>query len=122
MTKTSHSEPLDPRIGILANGTYCCFANGYNQPETIGTLAEVQAALGIGKAAPTGPQRPTPRTYSVTVTPAITIYAGTNTFGQYTVQVQASTRSQAISLVRQQRRDQEGRYAVPATYRARLLD
>lgn len=46
------SAQLDPRIGMLASGRYYAFAHGYARPETIGTLNEVQAALGIRTTAP----------------------------------------------------------------------
>ena len=38
---------LDPRIGVLSSGRFYVFALGYDKPETIGTLAEVEAALGL---------------------------------------------------------------------------
>lgn len=38
---------IDPRIGMLGNGRFYAFANGYDQPETVGTLPDVEAALGI---------------------------------------------------------------------------
>ena len=50
-----HLTPLDPRIGMLSSGRFYAFAHGYGQPETIGTLAEVQGALGLR---PTASQAP----------------------------------------------------------------
>lgn len=41
----------DPRIGLLASGKYYAFVNGYDQPEVVGTLEEVEAALGLRQAA-----------------------------------------------------------------------
>lgn len=38
---------LDARIGTLNNGKFYAFANGYDQAEIMGTLAEVEAALGL---------------------------------------------------------------------------
>lgn len=45
MPKTSPT--LDPRIGLLSSGRFYAFAHGYDKAETIGTLAEVQGALGL---------------------------------------------------------------------------
>ena len=42
-----HTAQLDPRIGTLANGQFYAFAHGYDQPETVGTLQQVERALGI---------------------------------------------------------------------------
>lgn len=58
------------------------------------------------------------RHWNVTVTPKVTTYAGAQTFGEYTVCVYARTRADAIKEVRQARRENDGRFAVPATYRA----
>jgi len=41
------SAQLDPRIGSLADGRYYTFAHGYDKPETVGTLQQVELALGI---------------------------------------------------------------------------
>ncbi len=38
---------LDPRIGTLNSGKFYAFAHGYDKPETVGTLGEVEQALGI---------------------------------------------------------------------------
>jgi hypothetical protein len=38
---------LDPRIGALSSGVYYAFADGYDHPETVGTLAQVQRALRL---------------------------------------------------------------------------
>ena len=58
--------------------------------------------------------------YLVTVTPKILSYAGNCTQGEYTVTIGARTNAEAIKYARRDRRDNEGRYAVPCTYRARL--
>jgi len=42
--------PLDPRIGVLNSGKYYAFVHGYDQPETIGTLDEIEVALGLRMA------------------------------------------------------------------------
>jgi len=41
---------LDPRIGMLSSGKFYAFAHGLAKPETVGTLQEVELALGIYKA------------------------------------------------------------------------
>lgn len=38
---------LDPRIGMLASGKFYAFASGYGMPEVVGTLQQVEQALGI---------------------------------------------------------------------------
>lgn len=38
---------MDARIGTLNNGKFYAFVNGYDQAEVIGSLAQVEAALGI---------------------------------------------------------------------------
>lgn len=42
-----HTAQLDPRIGTLANGQFYAFAHGYDKAETVGTLQQVERALGI---------------------------------------------------------------------------
>lgn len=42
-----NTSQLDPRIGQLSSGKFYAFAHGYDQPETTGTLQEVEKALGI---------------------------------------------------------------------------
>lgn len=41
---------LDPRIGMLNSGKFYCFPNGNGKPELMGTLEEVEVALGIRSA------------------------------------------------------------------------
>jgi len=45
-----HTAQLDSRIGVLNSGKFYAFAHGYDKPETVGTLQEVERALGIPKA------------------------------------------------------------------------
>lgn len=40
---------LDPRIGKLNSNKYYAFANGYDKPEIVGTLEQVETALGLLK-------------------------------------------------------------------------
>ncbi len=42
---------LDPRIGKLNSGKFYCFPNGNDQPELIGSLKEIEAALGLKQSA-----------------------------------------------------------------------
>lgn len=44
-----HAVQLDPRIGVLSSGQFYAFAQGYDKPETVGTLQTVEQALGIAK-------------------------------------------------------------------------
>ena len=60
--------------------------------------------------------------YKVTVTPKVTVYASTYVGGQYTVDVYAKDSKAAVSKARQQRRDEDGRMAVPASYRASRIE
>lgn len=39
--------PSDPRIGMLSGGRFYAYANGYQNEPVIGSLAEVEAALGV---------------------------------------------------------------------------
>lgn len=127
---------LDPRIGVLNGGKFYCYPNGNGRPEFVGTLAEVEAALGIR---PTPGSQPAPapassamparartsgglRDYEVTITPKVVSYAGAGTFGEYTVTVCARSHSEAIKMARQDRREAEGRHGVAATYRARVIE
>jgi len=50
---------LDPRIGILQTVTgpvFMAFVNGYDKPETRGTLEQIEVALGL-RSAPVAPAR-----------------------------------------------------------------
>lgn len=38
---------MDPRIGMLNGGRFYAYVNGHGQEPFIGTLAEVEAALGL---------------------------------------------------------------------------
>lgn len=119
MDTTTH---LDPRIGTLNSGRFYAFAHGYDKPETVGTLAEVEAALGLirqtaAQAART--TRPAVRTFTVTITPnVLTWYAPE----AYEVEVDAATHAEAIKAARADRFEVEGRHGIAATYRARLKD
>lgn len=116
---------MDPRIGILQTEqgvVFYAFAHGYDKPETRGSRAEVEHALGL-RAKP-APRKTTIKLYQVKVTPAVVGYTstgyggGSETHGAYTVEVYAQNAKEAISKARRQRRDEEGRFAVSATFRA----
>lgn len=59
---------LDPRIGCLNGGRFYAYINGYANPPTIGTLSEIESALGVPPTtlAPM-PPRVADRTWSVTM-------------------------------------------------------
>lgn len=59
--------------------------------------------------------------YEVTITPKITSYADSSTFGEYVVEVTAKSHADALKQARADRRENEGRCGVPATYRAKLI-
>lgn len=42
-----HTSVIDPRIGALNIGKFYAFVNGYDKPETVGTLEQVETALGL---------------------------------------------------------------------------
>lgn len=134
-------DHLDPRIGTLVRGqetVFYAFVNGYHADPLEGTLEQVEAALGLRPATPGTRVVPTPaprrcaqpsrdlREYAVTVTPSIVTYSGGAytggaTHGEYTVQVFARSHAKALQKARSDRRDEEGRLAVPASFRARWV-
>lgn len=106
---------MDARIGKLNSGKFYAFVSGYDKPATYGTLEQVEIALGLRKASP---KAKTLRSYEVTVTPAIVVYAGAWKGDSYTVDVSAYTAADAIKQARAKRREEDGRFAVPAAYKA----
>lgn len=133
---------LDPRIGTLVRGqetVFYAFVNGYHADPLEGTLEQVEVALGLRQAAPVrkaavtvlspatrrrAPDAKDLRKYTVTVTPSIVTYAGGSytggaTYGEYTVQLFAKSHAKALQKARSDRRDGEGRLAVPANFKAR---
>ena len=91
----------------------------------IGTLENVEIALGlrpvtVPPSAQAGKVRQL-RDYAVTITPKVVSYAGTLWFGEFTITIRAASHAAAIKAARTERNETEGRYGVPATYRARLL-
>lgn len=127
---------MDPRIGELRRDgvlLFYAFCQGYDRPETVGTLAQVEAALGVQPCEVSADDKM--RTllaqrvakaekiflYSVTVTPKITSYHGTTVAGPYTVEVLATSAKEAIKVARAERRESEGRLAPSAVYSARRV-
>lgn len=112
--------PMDGRIGTLIRGgktIFYAFVKGYDHPPVEGSRKKVEQALGLHHS---GNARPL-QNYLVTVTPSMVVYAGTAELGAYSVEVFAKTRREAIRKARDERLENEGRCAVPATYQARLL-
>lgn len=111
---------LDPRIGTLNSGRFYAFVQGYDQPETVGTLEEVEIALGLRQvASPASTSysraKDTNREFIVTMTQG----------GEETETVErANSAAQAISKARRFWNDQEGRTRtvdlLPRHFRARL--
>lgn len=113
------ATPLDPRIGQLNGGKFYCFPNGYGQPELIGSREEIEVALGLRRRVAASKPKPS-RRYLVTVTPVLHYYIGAWQSGEYTVEVDATSRSEAIAIVRRQRNENEGRHRVRANFSAVL--
>lgn len=104
---------MDARIGILNNGEYYAFVDGYDAPEVRGTLEAVETALGLRAA----PVAKTGNTYSVTLRfqcPAWDEKDG------IVYEVEARTKAEAISYARSQARNDghaqtgKGRYTFTA--------
>lgn len=103
---------MDARIGRLSSGKFYAFLNGYASPMFLGSLYQVEKALGLH---PSVAKRL--RTYTVTVAPKFKVYAGSWSNGIYTVEVDAYDRNQAISEARAAYKEEND---VSATFTARL--
>lgn len=122
------SAALDPRIGMVVRGgrkVYYAFVDGYDKPAKEGTLAEIEATLGL-KPAPTPTAEKVAasrKQFEVTVTPKEQRWTGQHQSGEYTVIVSAKTRDEAISKAREQYNFENGRPAISggATYKARVV-
>lgn len=109
---------------------FYAFLHGNEKPETRGTLAEIETALGLRPAelpqrVPAEEQvarnqRGGLRPYLVTITPKIVTYAGTQTFGETNERLFAKSRDEAIKKARAKVREAEGTMGVACTYRAKL--
>lgn len=111
---------IDPRIGVLMRRgrvVYYAYAHGYDRPPTEGSLKRVMACLGLRSRARSVQGA---RVFVVTVTPRWLTYGSHGENGSYTIEVTAPTRDVAIAKARQERRHEEGRYGLPAHYRACL--
>lgn len=117
---------MDPRIGILQKAddvVYYAFADGYDRPETCGTRAEVEAALGLRPSTPPVGRKPArAKRYEVTVTPSVIGYFPGGSTGPYTVEIDATTAREACQKARRAYRDEEGRFAPVVTCTAARLD
>jgi hypothetical protein len=101
---------MDQRIGQLNSGKFYAYPNGYNHAAVVGTLVEVEVALGLRKAAKKS------RRYVVTVTPKTIFH-----FNQVdTVEVDATDACEAVEKARAM--CQVSRHDVPNTYRAKLAN
>ncbi|POR07681.1 hypothetical protein [Diaphorobacter sp. LR2014-1] len=110
-------HPLDPRIGMLASGLYYAFVHGPHKPETIGTLAEVHAALGLQygpdqacetvseASTPTAAQRGAPTARRWLVTLRFAFPAWDEVDGILLGPFEAETKASAIMLARRQARE-----------------
>jgi hypothetical protein len=113
---------MDARIGtIIRNGQkrFYAFVNGYDAPETVGSLEEVEVALGLRvvQAKPTAATASRlARSYTVTL-----MWQGGD---EEEIEVVATSHAMAIQKGRDWKRMEYGRtrscYLVPCTFRARL--
>jgi hypothetical protein len=118
---TTQHQHMDPRIGILNSGVHYAFVNGYDQPEVRGTREQVEVALGLRPAARPR-QLPSLKRYEVTVTPSVIGHSSAGAHGAYVEEVDALNSRDAITQARRAYRDEEGRFAPVATYRAKRVD
>ncbi|WP_445769411.1 hypothetical protein [Rheinheimera sp.] len=89
---------MDSRIGQLNGGKYYAYINGYDQEPLFGSLAEVEAALGIQASIKTEIVTSTLLTYTVTLRyeyPAWDEVNGINYSG-----IEAKCKSDAIKAAR----------------------
>lgn len=136
---TAIPYPLDPRIGVLMRHgapVFYAFHQGNGADPVEGTLKEVEASLGLpprpplqadAKVGPPAPVKPMAklgqtRRYAVTVTPTVTLYCGSHTFGETVEHVDALNRRDAEQQVRKQLREENGRYGPKYNVVARLAD
>lgn len=136
---TAIPHPLDPRIGVLIrNGSpvFYAFHLGRSADPKEGTLQEVEAALGLSPRAVSSPNargksevpaKPRGvagknRRYAVTVTPSVTLYSGSLTFGESVEYVDAISRRDAEKQVRQLLREVNGRHGPKYNVVARIAD
>jgi len=106
---------LDPRIGKLNSGKFYAFAHGYDKEATIGTLEEVECALGL-RTAPKKTAKPL-KNYVVIMRQGFDITETEHS---------AETAAKAISKARDFWNMQDGRTRscnlIPRTFRARVAN
>lgn len=110
---------LDSRIGMLqtANGiVFYAYVNGYDKPETRGTLEQVEVALGLRKAPKKARKL---RSYTVTVTPKFVAYAGGWKNEAYEAEFMSYDSNEAIKQAREEY-NANNSGCGPATYRAKV--
>lgn len=132
---SSIANAPDPRIGFLIrNGVqvFYAFPNGYSLAPIEGSLHEVEVALGIDPAHQATDQGPLEsevprcsrkeamRSYDVTIKPSVTLYSGSQTFGETIERIDARNRREAVKTVRQRLRDVNGRHGPKYNVTARL--
>ena len=91
---------MDARIGTLNSGKFYAFANGYDAPEVVGTLAEVEIALGLIPSQPVeriAAPAPIGARYVVTLRFQFPAWDETNGMPY---EVDARSKSEAIRMVR----------------------
>lgn len=91
---------LDPRIGMLNSGKFYCFPDGHGKPEFIGTLEEVEAALGLRPAVATEPEHDAVAEPMWTVTLRFQSPAWDETDGIVYQDIRAGSRAEANAIVR----------------------
>jgi hypothetical protein len=108
---------LDPRIGTLNSGKCYAYVNGYAAEPVVGSLEEVELALGLRKPVAAAKPARTVRTFVVTVTPGVTSW----NVQEYEVRVNARDRNEAMRRARAEYNDSVGIINNGAcTVRARL--
>lgn len=91
---------LDPRIGKLNSGKFYCFPNGNGKPELIGTLEEVEIALGLRPAVVATPEKIAKADTVWTVTLRFQFPAWDEVDGLVYEDVRAASKAEANAIAR----------------------
>lgn len=91
---------LDPRIGKFSNGKFYAFPLGYDKPEFVGSLEEVEAALGLCPMAPPAAPRQSSKIWTVTL--RFQFPAWDEVGGIEYQNIEASSRAEANAAARRQ--------------------
>lgn len=91
---------LDQRIGKLNGGKFYCFPDGHGKPEFIGTLEEIEAALGLSPTVATAPESVAMTDPMWTVTLRFQYPAWDETAGIVYVDIRAVSKAAANAIVR----------------------